>query len=130
MTTSAGKNLQAINTYLSSNGLNEKIVSNHYESWKSAPLNAINYILDGVEKGKQFELGIFYDNKKPIRFLDFNTGNLYTTTHTWSEGAGHAVKVIGWDSKGFVISTWGEELLIPFDDLFGTPCTADEVSFS
>ena len=75
--------------------------------------NAVRKMNDGYE----VSLYIRHDANNPIRFLNPDTSNIYTTTATWHEGGAHAVKVTDATIDGFVVSSWGKKLLIPYTDL-------------
>lgn len=146
LSSSNGMNVSSINAYLESNGFTDKFNAAHYQNWGwtrdaqtgtvsgvyrdiNQQLQTINNMCTGIANGKQYELGI-YRTEKAIRFLNLNNGEVLTTTHAWNEGAGHATKVIGNNSNGFIVSTWGKELVIPFGDLLESMWCSDEVSLN
>ena len=146
LSTSGGKNLFSINAYLERNGFTDKFNAAHYQNWvltgdaqtgtvssvfrdTNQQLKTISYMCTGIANGKQYELGI-YKTEKAIRFLNPNTDEVLTTTHAWNEGGGHATKVIGYNGKGFIVSTWGKELVVPFGDLLESMWRSDEVSLN
>lgn len=118
-----GVNISVINKYLEKNGFTERIGKFVLKSKNTpqAKAEALSKIITDVQNGKQITMGLHVnkDSKYEIRFFEKN-GSLYETTKTWKEGGGHAVKIIGSTGNGVVVSTWGKELLIPFDDIIKT----------
>lgn len=58
-------------------------------------------------------------NNGITRFLDDNGNEKYSTS-SWGEGMSHAVFVTGINNKGVIVSSWGERLTIPYEDLAGS----------
>lgn len=116
----------AINIYLRNNGLKEiregsmwesiDILTKKSQSQKER-LRILKQIGEDVQQGKQLKLGIFSNDKGEIRFFEPNASELYTSTKIWGEGGGHALKIIGTNSTGLEISSWGQGLVIPYEDL-------------
>ena len=119
----SGANIDTINKYLEKNGFTERI---RKEYWRSgfktkSKLSALTKALTKVENGKQIQMTIIADknSKYAVRFFDKN-GILDCTTKSWSEDFGHEVKIIGSTGSGVIISTWGKELVIPFEDIINS----------
>lgn len=53
--------------------------------------------------------------QKEIRFIK-NRSDVISTGN-WSEGGAHAVYITGLNDKGFIVSTWGDRRLVPYEDL-------------
>lgn len=117
---SSGSNNDVLKNYMNSKGL----AWDSYNLIKNSPNNIlsdneffgyISAVNESIKEGKAIQLNIF-SNGTEIRMLNYNS-NLNTTTKKWGEGNGHAVFVTGVDNNGFVVSSWGREYLIPFQDL-------------
>lgn len=125
-------------TYLSGfRGLNEAVISKFLKSKDSglsidfsliarfeanqvvdnAQMQAIvNCVVQALNAGRNVHLGI-YSKGSEIRLLGLDSRTPNFSTHTWNEGAGHAVFITEVQANGFVVSSWGYRLLIPFEDL-------------
>ena len=71
---------------------------------------------DSINKNRARKIGIELNGEGVTRFLD-ESGNIRYDTKTWGEGEAHAVFVTGYNNKGVIVSSWGERLIIPYEDL-------------
>lgn len=112
----SGLNNKLINKYIQSKSKNHIYLTENIKV-QGKDINQIkNTVNELMTSGKNVSLGI-YKTDKNIRFIDTNTKQVYYSTFNWNEGAGHAVFVTGVTDEGFIVSSWGKELLIPFSDL-------------
>lgn len=72
-------------------------------------------VQDCIDSGEQCHLGI-YSKGSEISMHSLDTGKIQTTKN-WNEGGGHAVYVTSTSDQGFIVSSWGEKWLIPYDSL-------------
>ena len=122
----AGKSINIIDKFLKSKNPNLNFdsyvlaSSSNVEITKDEMNKIKSNIFKEVSVGKQVGLGI-YDNKnyEPIRMKNLTVPGKDHSTNSWSEGkgAGHAVFVTNMNENGFIVSSWGEKFLIPYDDL-------------
>ena len=77
----------------------------------------LNQVQTELHYGKSVSLDIF-STGNTINMNSTNP-NLYSSVSTsnWGEGGGHAVFITSMDNRGFYVSSWGGEYLIPFEDL-------------
>lgn len=80
-------------------------------------------VKNAMVEGKQVSLGIYtktIDQSKVI-FTQVPTkehNDAYVVdTGTWDEGDGHAVKITDVTDEGFIVTTWGRKMIMPFNDL-------------
>ena len=126
--------VDAINSFLASknSSLNYKLekrflfgkenITATKENVRKIKEKIINYLKQNANN--TVELGIYYNEEKKYFFFDkvipFRLmtipGKVYTTTETWNEGGGHAVCITGVLDDYFIVSSWGERLLIPIED--------------
>lgn len=123
-----GSKDSVINNFLRSKGIRydyvveinnmqcNRINSNSFDS-------IISKMKKDMENGKQFTLDIFNKGNRINMISIFDGGKRSCSTDSWTEGgedgsdAGHAVFITEIRKDGFVVSSWGEEYLIPFEDL-------------
>lgn len=107
------KDITTYKILIDNNG--KKIATNSYTNKEMNNIikNANKY----MNKGYELELGIFYIDNARIRLINTENPNEVITTHDWGEGEGHAVKITGIASDGFIVSSWGERMFIPYEDL-------------
>lgn len=128
---SYGKNQSMINSYLNSKGLkysSQKIFDRNQSVDVTIMNKLIKRVTTGITSGYEYSLGI-YAGAKEIRLISTNQSKYNSTsTFNWSEGGGHAVFVTGINESGFIVSSWGEEYIIPFEDLLqdGAPWVLNE----
>ena len=126
----AGSNINVINKYLKKNGFTEILGCNHWGGGRyNSELSKSIYLrdaLDIVNDGGQIQMGLIIPehSKDEVRFFT-KSGKLFETTKTWSEGGGHEMKIVGNTGSEVIVSTWGKELLIPFDDIIKTDAYFD-----
>ena len=82
-----------------------------------SPEDIKSKIATAMQEGKQTSLAVWTTKNAEFRFIDENN-TVYCTTNTWKEGGGHAVFVTGLNNNGVIVSSWGEKLLIPFEDFY------------
>lgn len=126
----AGSNINVINKYLKKNGFTENLGCDHWGGGRyNSELSKSIYLrdaLDIVNDGGQIQMGLIVPehSKDEVRFFT-KSGKLFETTKTWSEGGGHEMKIVGNTGSEVIVSTWGKELLIPFDDIIKTDAYFD-----
>ena len=126
-----GKNANAINNYLSLKGLKyyTNVVVGYSQTLNTSQMNQlINTVVDGINSGKEYSLGIYQGNKE-IRMISMDPSSYSSvSTFNWSEGGGHAIFVTGINETGFIVSSWGQKYVIPFVDLLqnGAPWVLNE----
>lgn len=131
LSSSLGKNISAINRYLSSKGLryNSQVLFDRGQSINISTMNElINRVATGISNGNVYSLGI-YTGLKEIHLLSTDPSSYGSaSTFNWNEGGGHAVFVTGINEQGFIVSSWGEKYIIPFTDLLqdGAPWLLNE----
>lgn len=87
-----------------------KVSNMHILAIKEAVTNFLMKVPTG-----SVELGLWQTKNHEFRLLN-NKKEVYKTTNSWSEGAGHAVCITGVLDKYFIISSWGKRLFIPIED--------------
>ena len=87
-----------------------KVSKEHMVKVKEAIMN----FLMVVPKGS-IEFGLFQTKNHQFRLLN-NRKEIFETTNSWSEGAGHAVCITGVLDNYLIVSSWGKRLFIPIDD--------------
>lgn len=126
----------SINAYLKSKGsqytyvsgkLNEcqiKYNRNGIPTGKSYTNKTMQDIINNADycmkNGYELQCYIAGTKNAQIRFIDMETNKVYVSTANWNEGGkygAHAVKITGMTQDGFIVSSWGERLLIPYSDL-------------
>ena len=122
--TSIGKNNEFINKYLSSKSLKY----NSYMCFKSnsadnkeAFEDLLRNISSDIENGNgsiNYSMGI-YKTDKQINMISLE-GKYNCSTFNWNEGGGHATYITGLTNDGFVVSSWGEKYLIPYNDILNS----------
>lgn len=70
-----------------------------------------------MQNGEELQCSIVATENAEIRLIDMETNQTYISTKNWGEGSGHAVKITGMAQDGFIVSSWGKRLLIPYSDL-------------
>ncbi|MBO6145178.1 MAG: hypothetical protein J6O62_00040 [Bacilli bacterium] len=125
MSSPNGFNFDIMNNYLKTKGIQQIKTANTYgHDFNNMPLsdsgmqNAINDTEKYIKMGYQVQLGILSDPQKVnnIRFISTNnTGDV--STASWKEGDGHAVHVVGTCDDGFIVSSWGNSYVVPYEDL-------------
>lgn len=124
--TSGGMNTSLLNNYIKSKNPNfsfrvDEIVNNP----PGQRLNAnqmqqvINTTNNYAKANYQLNLDIFQKGQEtPIRMVSTNP-NRYgdVSTLTWNEGGGHALHITGASKDGYLVSSWGNEYIIPYSDL-------------
>ena len=119
---SDGTNLDAINSFLQSKNPNLKFVqsdfkrNSDYTSLADLKEAVANQLLKPYNNTIVLDVYRTKSTKKPLRFID-ESGNVFFSTYNWNEGAGHAVCVTGMNDYYFIVSSWGERLFIPIEDL-------------
>ena len=79
--------------------------------------NIINDSEELMKNGYEMQAYIANTVNGKIRFLNPETKMEYLSTKIWGEGGAHAVKITGMTQDVFIVSSWGERLLIPYSDL-------------
>ncbi len=120
VSTSKGSNNAALKSYLGSKGLewdSDVLVINRPNNVLSnKDFNSyVNNVNSFIEDGYAVQLNLF-SNGNEVRMIN-SYGHVEYTTKNWKEGMGHAVFVTGMTNEGFLVSSWGKEYLIPFQDL-------------
>lgn len=122
--TSIGKNNEFINKYLSSKSLKYDsymcFKSNSVDN-KEAFEDLLRNISSDIENGNgsiNYSLGIYKTNKR-INMISLE-GKYNCSTFNWKEGGGHAAYITGLTNDGFVVSSWGEKYLIPYNDILNS----------
>ena len=121
-----GMNKDLIDRYLKSKNLDKKYVTELISLGlgNKVPLTTekmkeiVETVLKEMNSGKQISMYITSTQGK-IRFIDDNA-NIVMSTDTWAEAGAHAVYVTGINEIGFIVSSWGEKFIIPFEDLINT----------
>ena len=119
---SDGTNLDAINSFLQSKNPNLKFVqsdfkrNSDYTSLADLKEAVANQLLKPYNNTIVLDVYRTKSTKKPLRCID-ESGNVFFSTYNWNEGAGHAVCVTGMNDYYFIVSSWGERLFIPIEDL-------------
>ena len=125
MSFSTGINLTDTNNYLNSRGNQVLVSTNMYgHDCYNVPLpntgmqNIINETEKYMKAGYEVQLGIHADPKKVnnIRLISTNNSGDVSTAN-WKEGSGHAVYVVGTCDEGFIVSSWGNSYVVPYEDL-------------
>ena len=80
-----------------------------------SPLDIKSKIANAMQDGKEISLVVCQTENAAFRFIDENN-SVYQTTNSWGEGGAHAVYVTGLNNNGVIVSSWGQKLLIPFED--------------
>lgn len=109
-----GKNVDLINDFLNSRGY--AYSSNIIARCANINNELISNINNRLNNGEGVSLGI-YSSGSEIRMLSTDKNIMNSSTKTWGEGGGHSVFVTGMNSQGFIISSWGNEYIIPYADL-------------
>ena len=124
-----------INEWLASKGSNVKVKIDPDFSYRFIESNIFDKNMTADEVKKLFKkyddssviIGINKD-KIPLNFYDEN-GNIYLSTHTWSEGAGHAVYLTDITDDGIIVSSWGKKLKLTYEELSKTGFYTYDVKF-
>ena len=124
-----------INEWLASKGSNVKVKIDSDFSYRFIESNIFDKNMTADEVKKLFKkyddssviIGINKD-KIPLNFYDEN-GNIYLSTHTWSEGAGHAVYLTDITDDGIIVSSWGKKLKLTYEELSKTGFYTYDVKF-
>lgn len=119
-----GYNSDIINKYLSSKSdrlsFKGNVIALGFGEEKTLTNQKFDEIIKNLKlrvlEGEKFSLGL-YSSGSEVRFLDAATKETVITTKSWNEGAGHSVTVTGIDGDNFIVSTWNEKRLVPFEDL-------------
>ncbi len=121
MSSTNGSNVTAINRYLSDKGLT--YTSNSFDHFSKpfdmsdkAVVQLANKVTEMRGNGYEFTLGI-YSNGTEIRMAPYNPKVHPETTLNFEKNSGHAMYVAGVTKTGFVVSSWGNKYLVPFEDL-------------
>jgi len=131
-----GMQEQAINAYLKSKGSNYQYTSGCLNQCQSTAYwdgqkyiyygqSYSNEIMQGIldnsyylmQNDYELQLYVSATENASIRFIDMDANQVYLSTSNWKEGGAHAVKITGMISEGFIVSSWGKRLVIPFVDL-------------
>ena len=88
--------------------------------------NANKYMNDGYE----LHLAIYDTANARIRLINTENSNEVIATNDWGEGGGHSVKITAIASNGFIVSSWGKRMFIPYEDLQNSGAfTIDTIQF-
>jgi len=80
----------------------------------------VNLVLDEMDAGKSISMHIskFTANDTVIHLNSFDESTYESlSTANWPENMGHAVTITDVADNGFVVSTYGNKYIIPFEDL-------------
>ena len=134
----SGVDTKLVNQFLSSKSREVTLIKkktipfSHNSSVTTNPteanvLNIRNDINKWLLDGGEVDLGI-YKTSKDIRLLVADNPDIvYISTSTWDEGGGHAVAITGVNEIGYEVSSWGQKLIIPFEDLIDNDFTINFV---
>lgn len=104
------------------------LVANSYTNKKMNEIikNANKYMNDGYE----LHLAIYDTANARIRLINTENSNEVIATNDWGEGGGHSVKITAIASDGFIVSSWGKRMFIPYEDLQNSGAfTIDTIQF-
>lgn len=104
------------------------LVANSYTNKKMNEIikNANKYMNDGYE----LHLAIYDTANARIRLINTENPNEVIATNDWEEGGGHSVKITAIASDGFIVSSWGKRMFIPYEDLQNSGAfTIDTIQF-
>lgn len=122
LATRIGRKTDKINKYLSTKSIKydstiifrSNITDNEKEFEK-----LLRQINDNIENGYyQYSIGIYRTDKR-INMISMEGKRNYST-FDWDKGSGHSVYVTGLTNDGFVVSSWGEKFLIPYNDILNS----------
>lgn len=75
-------------------------------------------LINRMQNGENISLGIYATSKDhPVRFCDPISGESLVSSFDWGEGGAHSVFLTGTTDKGLLVSSWGKEYLLPYEDL-------------
>jgi len=121
-----GRNGKTIRNFLKSKNKNiiykTKVVFDNFRNktyTSSERQRILKMLKEEVEKGSDLSLDYFYHKDHIIRMLSYDKYKYSDmSTAVWHEGGGHSVAITKIDDEGFVVSSWGQKYLIPYEDLF------------
>ena len=119
--TSRGQNVKAINEYLKDKGLTYSSrtydhFSKEFDLKDNDVVNLVKKVDDMRSEGYEFSLAI-YGNGTDIRMVPYNRKLRIESTKDFGTDSGHALYVAGTTKTGFIVSSWGNKYLVPFEDL-------------
>jgi len=81
----------------------------------------ISYVLSEMNNGKSISMDVCYDKSSNNEVIHFNSldESKYrsVSSEDWGEGGAHGITITGVENNGFVVSSWGNKYIIPYDDL-------------
>lgn len=103
-----------LKNYLSSKGI--ECDMEYFSGDYTSSTNLRDDINDALLSGKKIRMGISNSKEANIR-LKLVGGDLCYSTESFPENSGHSIFVLGTNSEGVIVSTWGDKYVLPFEDL-------------
>lgn len=111
------KFLQSKNPNISLSGERFQVVEPVFFEEDITPVINKN-LINRMQNGENISLGIYATSKDhPVRFCDPISGESLVSSFDWGEGGAHSVFLTGTTDKGLLVSSWGKEYLLPYEDL-------------